>query len=131
MSIRTAFEQICPDAEIAQTRFVSLYARVPFYGGPQEGGWWGEDVVLHATKKVRTQDEAEKIHAGIVAMAKELADIARRRFGEQCLRELEAAEERGIDPESLPEVNGEETYYVVIEETPGSHESQGSRVWDD
>ena len=41
-----AFHQICKEAKPAKSHHVSLYANEPFYGGPEEGGWWGSDTVL-------------------------------------------------------------------------------------
>jgi hypothetical protein len=44
--LRAAFEAVCVNAVKREGVFLSIYRRSPFYGGPEEGGWWGEDVVL-------------------------------------------------------------------------------------
>lgn len=46
--IRESFFQVCGDAKPSNSFYVSLYSARPFYGGPEEGGWWGRDYVLEA-----------------------------------------------------------------------------------
>ena len=41
--INEAFFNICREAKPAKSSYVSLYVNVPYYGGPEEGGWWGSD----------------------------------------------------------------------------------------
>ena len=36
-----AWDEIIEDSEVAQECYLSLYENVPYYGGPEEGGWWG------------------------------------------------------------------------------------------
>ena len=40
-NISEAFFTACSEAQPAKQQVVSLYVDVPFYGGPEEGGWWG------------------------------------------------------------------------------------------
>lgn len=115
-----------PNAEHASTCYVSLYVRVPYYGGPEEGGWWGEDIRLVAYQRCCSEEEAEMYHCDIEA----LNDSARREFGEFCQTQCDWLEARGLDADYLPEVDGPEEYFVVIEDTVGSHCYQGCRHYE-
>jgi hypothetical protein len=130
MSIREAFFSICDDAKPRESHYVSLYVNTPYYGGPEEGGWWGSDTHLVAYQEFRTEAQAELAKDQVQELAKELNADAKRSFGEQCLREMEWCEARGLDADYLPEVDGEESYSVVIEEQPGSMESRGCRHYE-
>lgn len=127
--IEKAFWRTIPKAERAHERWVCLRESRPFYGGPQEGGWWGSDEILVATHRVETIERAEALRAKIESEAAQLSAEARRDFGDRCLRGLEYADEKGLDPSDLPEVDGESRFYVTIEEE--SPESIfGSRHWE-
>lgn len=117
------------EIQAPQTRYVSLYAKTPFYGGPEEGGWWGHDIVLITHQQAQSPDDTETIKARFNAAAEALGQEARQYFSMQCSKELDHAEALGIDPDSLPEVDGEATYFVVIEDLPGSHEERGDRTY--
>lgn len=130
MSVKEAFFQVCDDAQPASSHYVSLYCNVPYYGGPEEGGWWGSDTVLVAYREFDTEIAAKIAKEGVEQLAKELNEQAKREFGEQCLRESEWLEARGLDADYLPEVDGEESYYVVIEEVPGSQSKVGCRHYE-
>ena len=125
-----AFFTVCNEAKPAQGHYVSLYVDVPFYGGPEEGGWWGHDCSLVAYQWCSTEEEVEAKREAVEKLAKEKSEQAKREFGEHCLRQTEWLEARGLDDSFLPEVDGEERYYVVIEDTPGSQESQGCRHYE-
>ena len=127
MSIREAFFGVCDKAEPAKARFVSLYAEIPFYGGPEEGGWWGRDVELVASQRCVTDDEAEAIRLAVVKLANELSEDARDAFNRGCAAEMEWLEARGLDADFLPEVDGEESYFVAVEDRAGSLAYQGER----
>ena len=130
MSIREAFFGVCKDAEPAKARFVSLYVEVPFYGGPEEGGWWGRDVELVASQRCVTDDEAEALRRAVVTMSHQLNDEARQRFTRQCAYECDWLEARGLDSDFLPEVDGEESYFVAVEDVAGSLASEGTRHYE-
>jgi hypothetical protein len=128
-ALREAFERVCRDARPAEGWYVSLLERVPYYGGPEEGGWWGEDVVLVASRRYDTEEAAEAARAAVDALARELTAEARAEFGRRCLEETEWLEARGLEDGSLPEVDGEAVYEVTV--TAGPPEStRGSRRWE-
>ena len=132
MSIQSAFSEICKDAKIANSVFVSLYRSDPFYGGPEEGGWWGSDVSLVASQEFASEELAEKAKEKIEKLSKELSDNARREYGEVCNRQIEWCEARGIDDPNLVfgEVDGESRFYVHVEHEQGENESRGCRHYE-
>jgi hypothetical protein len=117
--INEAFFNICREAKPAKSSYVSLYVNVPYYGGPEEGGWWGSDNVLVAYHQCGNDIEAEHILAKVEELAQQMSDDAKRSFGRACLAQCEWLEARGLDSDSLPEVDGEESYFVVVEPVPG------------
>lgn len=127
--LREAFFTICKTVIIARSQYVSLYCRTPFYGGPEEGGWWDEDINLIAYDECSTGAEAEAIKGAVEKLAAEMSEQAKEEYGEHCLRQLEWCESHGVDPDFLGEVDGEEEFFVVVEETPGSLVSRGCRQY--
>ena len=131
MTITEAFTAAIETAPIeASTTYVSLYERVPFYGGPEEGGWWGEDVALKSYHRFSTLEQAEQALEKIEALAQELTKEATSAWAEHCLRECEQAEARGMEPSDLPETDGETKYFAVVENTLNSLESQQERHYE-
>ena len=130
MSIEAAFHQVCDQAKVASGFYVSLYSNRPFYGGPEEGGWWGSDVILEAYQRFDTAEAAQAAREKVEALAKELTNEAKRKFGKQCLKEMQWCDSRGVDYDYLPEPDGEENYFVAIEEQPGEQASQGCRHYE-
>jgi len=128
--ISEAFFEICQEAEPASPRYVSLYISAPFYGGPEEGGWWGQDVTLIASQRFETEDQAEAAKTRVGALAADLNREAKDSFGEYCLRQMEWLEARGLDADYLPEVDGSEEYFVCIETNPGSQAHHGNRHYE-
>jgi len=128
--IREAFFQTCQEAQPANKQYVSLYIVVPFYGGPEEGGWWGSDTHLLAYNECTTADEAERVREQVMVLADELSQTAKEEFGQRCLDETRWLEARGLDDNFLPEVSGEEKYIVMVEQTPGENVNIGSRHWE-
>lgn len=128
--INEAFFNICRDAKPAKSSYVSLYVTVPYYGGPEEGGWWGSDNVLVAYYQCKTDDEAEAVKAKVEELAQEMSNEAKRDFSRVCAAQCEWLEARGLDSDSLPEVDGEESYFVAVEETPGKLVSRGCRHYE-
>jgi hypothetical protein len=128
-SIKQAFEALCTEAKPAARHYVSLYVTIPFYGGPEEGGWWGRDVELVAYQEVTNDLEAEAISTKVREMAEELSKQAKDNFNRACANECEWLEERNLDADYLPEVDGEENYWVATESIPGEHAYQGDRYY--
>jgi hypothetical protein len=128
--LNEAFFQVCRDAVPARSNYVSLYCTTPYYGGPEEGGWWGEDNTIVAHYKCQNEVEAETIREKIKELAKQLSEQAKRDFGLACSAQLSWLDARGLDSDFLPEVDGEERYWVVVEQTPGEHASIGCRHYE-
>jgi hypothetical protein len=129
MNTREAFFQVVKEAVPAKASYVSLYVNVPFYGGPEEGGWWGNDTELVAYHRVSNDVEAEAILTAVRAQVARLDKEAHDRFTRQCAAECEWLEARGLDSDYLPEVDGNETYWVTTESTPGSCVTTGERCY--
>jgi hypothetical protein len=130
MSIKQAFFSVCDEAKPAVRHYVSLYATVPYYGGPEEGGWWGSDVELVAYQEVTNDVEAQAISERVEVLAEQLSKQAKDSFGRACQQEMEWLDARGLDADYLPEVDGEESYWVTTESRPGEHAHQGSRHYE-
>jgi len=130
MSIETDFHTICTRAQPANRASVSLYMSVPFYGGPEEGGWWGADTVLVATQSYPTAQAADKARREVLALAGESNKAARAAYGDQCIRESDWLEARGLEDDALPEVDGPDNYFVVVEAVQGSMEEEGNRRYE-
>lgn len=130
MSTKEAFFTVCDDAQPAESHYLSLYVSVPYYGGPEEGGWWGSDTNLVEYKHFDILESLEAAKAKVDALAAELNEQAKRDFGDQCLREMEWLDARGLDADYLPEVDGESSYWVTTEDVPGSMSRQGCRHYE-
>jgi hypothetical protein len=128
--MKDAFFTACKEAVPAASNFVSLYLNTPFYGGPEEGGWWGNDTSLIATQEYSTQQTADLAKLHIEKLAEQATDDAKRAYGEKCLAETEWLDARGLDDDFLPEVDGSAEYFVMIETRAGSCESQGCRHYE-
>lgn len=130
MTIEGAYRKLCENSKSAGVWYVSLYVRKPFYGGPEEGGWWGHDTALVESKLVVDEDAAHALAEAVEQEASKMNEMAKVRFSEQCLRETEWLEARGLDDDFLPQPAGEESYFVVVENTPGERAYQGSRRYE-
>lgn len=117
-NIRAAFKAIIPDATLAKPHYIVLWKRTPFYGGAEEGGWWGNDETPVAYHRVSTLEAAEELREQIEAKAKEMTAEASRAHGEGCLNQLAYCEARGIDDSNsvYGEDDGAESYYVTVQE---------------
>lgn len=130
MSLREAFFTVCREAKPAKEYHVSLYANAPFYGGPEEGGWWGSDTFLVASQAFPTEQAAHVAKAMADQLAIELSAEERRAGGEACLRQMEWLDARGLDADYLPEVDGDIEYFVALEDQPGSQQQRGCRHYE-
>ena len=97
-----------------------------------EGGWWGSDTRLVAYQEFATEEAADAAFEKIKELAEQKNKEAKQRYGEMCLAQMEFCDDRGIDDYNsvFGEVDGEENYYVVREETPGEGESRGCRHYE-
>ncbi len=128
--INAAFHQICTDAKEPEPRmavYVSLYENVPFYGGPEEGGWWGHDTVLVGYKQFNREAQAQTAADAVRELAERLGEESKRNYGERCREECDWLEARGLDADFFPEPDGPSSFFVITEDTPGSLEDAGNR----
>lgn len=126
---KEAFLTICSEAKSIEGTYVSLYVKVPFYGGPEEGGWWGSDIELIAYEQCFSKEVAEVLIQTIKNLVEELNKDAKSAWGEQCQRENEWLEVRGLGADYFPECDGREEYFVALESVLGSSVSQGERQY--
>jgi hypothetical protein len=71
-----AFREVCGKAEAASPRYVSLYRKDSRYGGPEEGGWWIEDLELVETQRYDTDELAQAVAVRARERAKRLSSMA-------------------------------------------------------
>jgi hypothetical protein len=131
--IQAAFNKVVADAIPARKSYVSLYMRSPFYGGPEEGGWWGSDFELVASREYSNQVQAEAALERVEQLAKEMSEEARNDYNRACAAQCEWVEQH--DPmadvsDYFPEVDGEVDYQVLIENYPGECEYHSSRNYE-
>lgn len=131
--IKAAFDKVVADAVEANASYVSLYVSLPFYGGPEEGGWYGSDTELVEYRRCTNDEEAQALREAVLKMSETLNEEARQRFNEEMARQLEWVEEHDplCDDANVyfPEPDGEERYWVAVENRPGSMVSQGDRCY--
>jgi hypothetical protein len=130
MSIHEAFMELVKEPIRCNRFYVVLWRKSQFYGGPQEGGWWGNDYIPEAYTRVDTREEAEALADRIEAMAKELSREAIMEHGRGCVAQLEWCEARGIEDSNsvFGEVGGPDEYYVEISENLPQAQF-GDRQW--
>lgn len=130
MAVLETYFKYVPDAQEPKPCYLSLYEVRPYYGGPEEGGWWGQDIILMAYKHFETEEEANlvasKIQEEVEAMIKEAEDAE----SEYCTRTMEWLEARGLEADYFPEPDGPSTFFVVTEESPGNSTSYGNRHYE-
>lgn len=125
-----AFFAKCKDAKPSNRCYLSLYVITPYYGGPEEGGWWGQDVNLVAYQTYATSEEAMAAMGTVKELAEDLSVQAKREYGNHCLQQTEWLNARGLDDDFLPEPDGEVTYSVQVEGRPGDGECCGTRHYE-
>jgi len=127
-----AFFQICTEATVALYRrhVLSLYRHDPFYGGPEEGGWWGEDRTLVAYQVFPTEEALEAAKAAMDQLVKQLDREEREAHHRGCAARVDWLERRGLDSDFLPEEDGPSRFSVRIEEYPGEGASLGNRRYE-
>ena len=130
MTIQNAFFKVCSEAEIPESNFVSLYRKEQFYGGPEEGGWYGTDTVLVASQRYDTREAAEAAKAAVSKLAEVLTTEAKQAFNERCRAECDWLEQRGLDDDFLPEPDGECSYFVRVESVSGESEYEACRHYE-
>ncbi len=116
-----AWDEIVEDSEVAQECYLSFYENVPYYGGPEEGGWWGYLQILQKYCKCSSRQQAEMLREKLHKYCEELTEEAKKADGENCLRHIERADRRGEDVDD-DGYDGPSTYYMIIETMPGQHQ---------
>lgn len=130
MNLDEAFWELCAEAEVPKRAYVSLYRVYSWYGGPQEGGWWGQTIILEGTMLCRTEQEAHDRAEAVEKYAYEKTQEANKAWSKQCLKECENAWDRGMEPEDLyDEVDGPDEWFVCVEEVAGSQSRESSRQY--
>jgi hypothetical protein len=128
---KAAFYSVVDEPNEVDQWYVSLYSVDPFYGGPQEGGWWGEDQNLVCWKVYPSKEEAEKAKARVELVAKTFNKIESTKWSVQCERELDIAEAKGMESNDLfGETDGPTTYIVIVEKEIGSNAYRSSRSYE-
>lgn len=128
--IQAAFDVVMPDAVLADEWFVSLVESIPYYGGPEEGGWWGRDTSLVAYRKYPSEELATAAAAAVEKLAAELRAEAQKTYGDHCRLELDWLEARGLDADFLPEPDGPSEFLVRVTHGQPVQESCGSRRYE-
>ena len=119
------------EATAAQPHYVSLYEDLPFYGGAEEGGWWGNDRILREYLQVPSLAAAEALRYQLEITASEMTKEAKRSHAAACLAQCEQAWERGVDPETIyGEDDGASEFIVRIETVPGAAAYRGCRHYE-
>jgi len=115
--LQAAFDKVCADAKTPEQWYVALMESVPFFGGAEEGGWWGEDEILVAYQDFPNETLANAAKDQVEKLAEKLERDALREYGDQCLRECDQLEARGLDADYYPEPDGPSKFYVIVSET--------------
>lgn len=112
--IQDAFNAVCDKAKNVETWHVVLMESVQFYGGPEEGGWYGTDSHVIAFQEFPSQELADAAADKVRLLAEELSQQSKKEYGDQCLRELDWLDARGLEADYLPEPDGPASYYVTV-----------------
>ena len=101
-TIIDAFHAVCTSAVTAlpdapRRFFVVLWREEQFYGGPEEGGWYGWDHLVEAYQEFPNEREAEAAAKAVEEMAKKMTEESQRERNAGALAALEWCDERGID----------------------------------
>lgn len=112
--IECAFDALIESPKEPECWYVCLMERAPFYGGPEEGGWWGEDHIVVKYAEFASEELARDAAERIRSLASELQDQARQQHGQHCLNQMEWLDARGLDADFLPEDDGPSEFYVRV-----------------
>lgn len=85
-----------------------------YYGGPEEGGWWGKDWYRIHYRGFDTEEQAYAYRDELREVYK--SDDLYREWCANCAAELEMCENRGIDVDTLGEDDGPDDYWVYVSE---------------
>jgi hypothetical protein len=132
--IQAAFRSVCAAPPLPECRgarrYVSLYRQERFYGGPEEGGWWGTDWVRIETREYMTAAAARAAAAAAERLAAQLSREAVAAHSARCDAECDWLDSRGLDSDTLPEPDGPDAFTIMVERSPGWFESRGPRHYE-
>ena len=95
------------------------------YAGPEEGGWYATDRTLIRYAEFSSPEVAADAAKCVMDLAKGLSQEAETEFNRGCLASLVAADARGVDYDTLPEVGGADKYYVIVTDSlPAKFEAE-------
>lgn len=114
MSLQAAFDQVIADAVVPERWYVVLVEDAPYYGGPEEGGWYGHDRIVHAFKEYPTEVLADEAAEAVRKLASEMTAEAQQAHGRACLQEMEWLDARMLDADFLPEPDGPSDFSVIV-----------------
>lgn len=130
-TISQAFDTVCTSAVQREVVYLVLYRTVEFYGGPEEGGWYGHDEFVEAYQEFPSRHAAEAARTAVEALAARLTREAEDERNRAALRACERAYARGEDldgPDDPYWTRGDEFRVVVQSELPS--DTRGNRVWE-
>jgi hypothetical protein len=123
--LQAAFDEVCRNAKVAEGWYVSLMCSESYYGGPEEGGWWGTNRHVVAYQYFSTEEAANAACEEVKKLARKLEEDSRKSYGQQCLAEMEWLDNHDLEADYLSEPDGPESYYVsVTQEIPGESRGQ-------
>ena len=117
-----AWNEIIEDSEVAQECYLCLYEQVPYYGGPEEGGWWGYLNILKEYCKCSSHEAAEMLSNKLREHCEQLNKESKIADSDDCLRHIERADRRGEDVDD-DGYEGASTYHLTIESIPGQSQN--------
>lgn len=130
-TIAEAFDAVCATAARRATCYLVLYRREQFYGGPEEGGWYGHDDFVEAYQQFPTEEAAEAARKAVEEMAARLTREAEEERNMAARRACEWAEARGesLDgPDDAYWTRGDQYWVTVQTEMPS--DMRESRHWE-
>jgi hypothetical protein len=127
--IQDAFHKICTKAKPTEDWFVCLMETATYYGGPEEGGWWGQDTTCIQYQRFNNKFDARKAKKRIELLAQKMNAESKKAFGNKCLKEMDFCDQRYMEYDALPEVDGEESYSVILSQSI-PQDSKGCRHYE-
>jgi len=130
--LQEAFDEACKDSVEVFAWYCTLYVTWRWYGGAEEGGWWGTTVQAEAFQRFNSKEEAEAALEAVKTLAVEKTKEAKKIHGDICLNQLDYCERRGIDDANsvFGEIDEATSYSVRVENKLGSSNYQDSKIWE-
>jgi hypothetical protein len=130
MNISDAFDAALSDVKSPTTWYVCLVLREQYYGGPEEGGWYGYDTTLVRFAQFPSEEAARDGAEKVKRLAACESSRANEDFNRMCLRSCDEAEARNEDIDRLPEVGGPDSYRVLMTYRLPAQFVAGSRCYE-